>query len=508
MTTHPQLLSVLNFKQISAHLNEAELDAFMSKMWRTVGREETLQLLCAPFINQSNSNLDALTSMTHIASDIIQCRDSKVPPCATLKIVDIPSSLIGEIASYLLQESYCAFSRASRKLYVDCNSPNRLQEMDLTEVDNINYTDVAMERFPQIKRLQFNLRQMHEFKAINRQRFGACNQLQELILDGQQCDISDVNKLINDSSPCLTLIRSLAFQGFRRDTGIPLDRLVAVLNKFRNVTRLMFINIGLGGTLDPLQLSAVCPKITELNISGASSSLMGPILRAWSSRPKINTLSIDRNCDLSDLLNWNLSALKRICLWGMPTERIDTILNANKSLRHIALILNVFDPPQPALDDEAVLDVTKRCIVEQKSLEFLYVSTRSHFETICTGIHRGLSTTKTLRRNQMQITLNVDVREITNKEEFVCSIAKIIHVLGISDIEEWIIRVDANCGWSERQVFDWEPMELTLEDFIKSNSFRASLLKTTDRSFVIGNVPGMIMYERWWRQPVDIAYYE
>ena len=284
MTTHPQLMSVLKFKQISAQLNDTELDAFMSKMWRTVGKEHTVQLLCAPSMNQSNSNLDTLTSMTLLASDIIQNRDSTDPACAIGNITDLPTSLIGEIASYLYQEDYCAFSSVSRKLYVDCNSPNRLQEMGLTFV--VNHADVAIERFPQLKSLEFNLKQIIEFKVINGQRFGACSQLQELIIDGQPINddnvtISDLDMLINDSSPCLSAIRSLTFRGFEGDTAIPMDRLVAALDRFKNATRLALISIDLRGTLDSVQLSALCPNITELNTLISSPRMAGPLLTSW-----------------------------------------------------------------------------------------------------------------------------------------------------------------------------------------------------------------------------------
>lgn len=209
-----------------------------------------------------------------------------------------------------------------------------------------------------------------------------------------------------------------------------------------------------------------------------------------------------QNSDLS-----RMSTLKRICLCALTsTVRIDAILNANKSLHQIAFIPNVCNPPVPSFADEVVKDITKRYILEQKSLEFFYVSTRRHFEAICDGIHRGIFMTKKLARKQMEITLNVDIQEISSAEEFVCSISKIVQILGISEIEEWIVCVDAHYGSRGLEVFDLDPMKLVLEELARSID-NVSLIKGSIMSLVIGNAAEMSRHVHWWHQPIHIPYY-
>ena len=125
MASVTPLVSLLKFKSLNARLLDTEFDTFMSRMWKIVGREEILKLLCTPFLKQSNDApmvneqepnlLDAMTTMT---SDIIQARDTNSNPRTKPNINNMPSCLVGTIASFLNQKNYIKFSRTNRKIYV------------------------------------------------------------------------------------------------------------------------------------------------------------------------------------------------------------------------------------------------------------------------------------------------------------------------------------------------------------------------------------------------------
>ena len=171
MASATPLVSVLKFKSLNARLLDTEFDTFMSKMWRIVGREEILKLLCTPFLKESNdapvvnggrSNL--LDTMTTITSDIIQDRDTNSNPRTKPNINNMPSCLVGTVASFLNQWDYIDFSTTNRKIYVDCNSPNRLQQLILDRCND--YSTVPLKQFLQIRFLKFNLKQISEFKVV------------------------------------------------------------------------------------------------------------------------------------------------------------------------------------------------------------------------------------------------------------------------------------------------------------------------------------------------------
>ena len=154
--------------------------------------------------------------------------------------------------------------------------------------------------------------------------------------------------------------------------------------------------------------------------------------------------------------------------------------------------------------------MAKRFIVDQPALKHLHVSTRGHFKAVREGIHIGLFETKKWKRREMEITLSVDVREISNAADFVRSISKIVAVLGMCNIEEWMVCVDAKVGnhsGDGQQYFDWQPMAKEVHELVEFCP-TIELLKATKSGFFIGN-PGcrMTRHEPWWNKGIRIFYY-
>ena len=506
MSSLTPLVSVLKFKSLNARLMDTEFDTFMSRLWKIVGREEILKLLCTPFLKESNDALtvneqdsDLLDAVTRITADIIRGRQTKSNPLTKPNINNMPSCLVGTIASFLTQRSYIKFSRTNRKVYVDCNSPNMLQRLRLIQCSD--YSTVPLERFPQIKCLKFNLKEISEFKVVNGQRFGFCNQLENMIIHGKDSSITDINLLINDSSRCFSSVRSLTLAWFRGSSKLDPAAVIQILSKFNKLAHFKMYVAETRAPLGSHPLSLLCPEIKEFMSFGSDS--ITPALAAWKGR--IDTLTI--GYPARNIPNYDISAVKRLCFVSLKIPEIDSLLNLWKSLREISWIPNVNTPPYPSLNGQQVENVAKRCIVDQVSLEYLYVSTRGHFGAICSGIHDGLYLTKKRNRKQFEIALDVDVREISNAEEFVCSISKIIHVIGISNIEQWMICVDPHRGSMGQQFLDWKPIKLAVNDLLRSLQMQVQLVKGTKMGFVLGNGYKMIRHNMWWKKDDLFGYY-
>ena len=193
MASTPQLVSMLNFKSLSSRLTDTEFNCFVSKLCATLGREGILRLLCSAYMTTtSSSQSDTLTIMTSMVSDILQKRSPSTAPETTMKLIDMPSPLVGEIGAFLHQKTYAAFSRTSRKIFVSCHSPNTLRGMDLTKV--ADYTVIRLERFPHLNRLELNLKHISQFNDKNGQRFYGNKQLRSLLIYGNGSTSSDMNQ--------------------------------------------------------------------------------------------------------------------------------------------------------------------------------------------------------------------------------------------------------------------------------------------------------------------------
>merc|ERR1712003_97043 len=86
----------------------------------------------------------------------------------------LPSSIIGEVASYQDQKSYAYFSRISRRVFVGSNSPNRLLELDLKAVPST--ASINLRRYTRITGCAFTLGNYNPF-GVDNHAFASCHSL-------------------------------------------------------------------------------------------------------------------------------------------------------------------------------------------------------------------------------------------------------------------------------------------------------------------------------------------
>lgn len=309
-------------------------------MWKIVGRGEILKLLCTQFFTESNNSVavdeqepNILDEMTQITSDIIRDRDTKSRPHNKPNINNMPSCLVGTIASFLTQWDYIAFSMTNRKVYLDCNSPNRLQKLALSQYTD--YSTVSLKQFPQIKYLRFNLKQMSGFKEIGGRRFGDCNQLQTLLIDGTGSTTADMDLLINDSSRCFSTIRSLVLFSFSGRSNLASNVFIQILSKFDKLAHLQLYGVDVQGDLNSYSISLLCPEIKEF--ISCSTLQIAQVLQCWKGR--IDTLTIGEPA--RGIPNCDIFAVKRLCFVRLEIAEIDSLLNLSKTLRQISWFPNV-----------------------------------------------------------------------------------------------------------------------------------------------------------------------
>ena len=160
---------VIKFRSLVGSLNDQEFIVFLSNIIQQYGRDVFLSSFCNQFLQTQciNTNIPTSTinTATNIVRNIITSRHSShksayTHSSTTRKLDSLPSSLIGEIASYLKHKSYSLLSQSNRAIYIGCNNPNTLRELNLFNVDN--YSCIKLSKYRQIKYLKLNLRKFSE----------------------------------------------------------------------------------------------------------------------------------------------------------------------------------------------------------------------------------------------------------------------------------------------------------------------------------------------------------
>ena len=80
-------------------------------------------------------------------------------------------------------------------------------------------------------------------------------------------------------------------------------------------------------------------------------------------------------------------------------------------------------------------------------------------------------------------------------------------MLGMSDIEEWIICVEATEDKEDPQFFEWTEMKVAVDDLLQSLQVKVTLLKGTQEGFVVGKDCKMKRHDKWWQRGSPIGYY-
>ena len=506
MSTNTTLVSILRFKNLNAQLTEQEFDTFLSKTSRIIGREKMLSMLCRSIFNPLRSapaphrdeadvqTCNDVVEMTLITTDILQERESMSSSSHEPRLNGMPTNLIGEIASFLKQKEYAHFSLTNRKIFVHCYSPCKLQQLMLDKRMGTNFFNISFRKFSQIKHLEFELRQISQFNTANGAIFSDCRQVVTLHIIGFRATSAELDMLLNKSSPCFAQVRCLTLEEF--DVDVNLNQLVQLLSKFESLVHLRLEMMHMPGRLALQSLSSVCPKIKEFVSVGDHRTINESMLHSW--KFKIDSLFLHEYSGI--ISDSDFSSIKRLGIQGMSASECLLLFHKSEKLEEITWIppYSRFGLTGLQLQHE---ELPMKCIEQQPQLKYLYISTGKYFEAICNGIYRGLYSTKKRKRKQFEVTLYVDADQIgeESEQDFVCCIAKIIHAITKSNIEEWMICVDANKG-EIYEGFRWEPMKRALDDLLKSLAVAVECLKATEYGFILGNDCGMRRHCLWWQK--------
>ena len=498
---------VVQFKTLSLQLTDTEFAQFFSRLTQQCGRELILKVLCTQFLKPrspdnptGNADDSFLDDMQRIASNIIQSRAPKdiQQQSRITKVDELPSPLIGEIASYSSQRSYARFSRTNRSIFVSTNAPNRLTKLLLKRTNS--YKTTKLQHHPHLTHLILDIDKFREFPLPNDQSI-----LKRLIAvsfrgkDLIDIDVGDIEPFMNQNCIQFDNLKTLCLKQWSANN----DTFCRFAAKFPMITHLDLKASYIDGEFEDDVLRRLFPNLNRLTLLGVDEQIAVQFLRIWSS--KVQCLSLGRG-DAHQFHNVHFLKFEKLqkLMIGIVSKRtLNGMLKTAKTLKEICFIPNVLTPPRSLMNEQEIQETLEKIIMDQTSLEFVYVSNRGHFEAICNAIHLALFRTKTRKRTQLEIALYIDCREISDAQVFAFNIAKIVQALATSDIGEYLVVLESN----RHRTFDLQSMSDEMTDFVNLQP-NAQLHKATELGFIIGSIDcKMHCHRRWWNESGVIGFY-
>ena len=492
MEKKKSILPKLKFKTLSEQLTDDEFDKLLLKFREQIGRGQMLELLC------DGSSDSQLSDLGGEVSPIIQQRktmNEETDPSTsvapnTAAITTLPTTMISEISSYLDQKAYARFATTNRKMFVDCNSPNRLVALDLDPVHDFN--SISLANYPHLTSLEFNSWNVGDF---DHRLIHQCRRLRTLMIHGDDDDdVEQVWRFNDDIDGVFTGITTLAMCGF---SSLPPELLVQLLTLFPVLTHLRLFNVKFTNYLDTALLVDFCPSLNRLSLNTVEQETV--FLDAFGGR--ITTLALSQSSSDFTPPNLDYSKLRRLCLYAPSQSTMSVFLKTSKNLEEVCFVPLQRKESQEIqrMTDSEIKRMTKRLIVDFKSIKFMHVSTRGHFEHIADSIQQGLLCTSSRKKEFMEIGLTVDCREITDFEDFMCSISRIMIGLAQSKTEKWILSLHANRHRSFEM--DQHSMKQVVSALIASyKNLNVELLFAGEWKYVFGNKGCCFLdaHHDWW----------
>ena len=498
------ILCVIKLKHSVAQLNDDEFDKMFSRLRKEYGREYLMQMICFPIKQPSEIDVDSFERMIATVSSIMHERDPNqaiaIGP-SNQSITNLPTSLVGAVASYLDQRSYFRLSSTDRKIFVDTHSPNRLTKLRLTGF--VNPDDVSLNEFSGVRHFIFSM------TSINELNEGVISELfpKMEILNGRGVITdSSVCQFVRQNSCIFPKIKTLALR-YCTGTSITSESLHSLLSGSSALEHVQLRDTDFSRDLDKDQLSTLCPNVKRL--SSIRNRCDTVFLSALSSKLTTLTFQPFRWSTFTFPVDCDWSQLQRLCLWAVSQQAIRQILDKTKKLREFCFAPNVINYERMAMEgpmtaSEIVLMTEELITKYVPSMEFLYIATRGHFAGICNAIHRGLFFSQKQHRECLEIGLYLGTGDADSIDDMMCNISKILLALRGSNTQQWMVTL------SGAYTFDVDGMEQGIRSFLFDSypDSRFVLKRRTPSEFIIANTDcKMIGHHHWWNDCNETDFY-
>eukprot|EP01083_Nonionella_stella_P059514 155719_1 len=448
-----QVSKALKFRALCAQLTPTETKSFINSVIDVNGTVLFSALFHLILSSCTYKDFDA-DDLNRMVSNIILSRKKTPKQNATVAcpktINDLPPALVGHTASFLPQSDYIKLSTCARSLFIGCNTPNQMQELNLLKRKWKRHPIIDLAQFPSIKHLAIHFHELGKLlpKRIDLISGGAslCRELEAITLDAnrRQGMHSKEIRLFREKEYINTRnITDLTLQSFGTSSvvfNVAHFHLMLASLAFDNIQCLSFHYVNC--RFDPEQIKQLFPSVTALSIiAGFEADRVALIhqfaqqlkylcMRQYKNRPHhFSTVQFDK--------------LEQLKIVAPSFQTVHDILNTAVNLRYFGMRITFKKKKLMELKH------IKQCMVELitscKSLEYVCVKwtnlKKEWFAAICEGIEFGLFTTQHWIRDELRIKLIFECNDPIVSEEIVFIMARMVAVIQKLIINDFMFSV-------------------------------------------------------------------
>eukprot|EP01083_Nonionella_stella_P173004 595405_1 len=411
----------IQFQHLISQLTHQERIGFLSKLLDShtdIILASLFQHLVKPNqINEANAFNQELSSIIQSRKEKEKAEKAEKP-----KLEQLPRAIIGYVASFLDQSEYPQFNRSNRFIYLGCNTPNTLQELDLTALKDFSFINLSS--FTSIKTLRID-----PSKTIKSQHM--YNQVTTLTLNANS-KRGWVESFLNQNIVNCDNVTTLVCNEFGTINvpKIQKNNFLSLLAMFRNITHFRMWDVQVTGDITEQDITDLCLKIVGLGLyDGAGQN---KFLNIFGSQLKY--LSLTQYSEYSfDCRNITFDKLEELRMVFPDDQLLGTILKSASKLKKIFIRYFDFGDCKDTIKHDVPNLITK-CA----SLNYMAFSIASHsFCSLLEGIEHGLFKTKTQHRTQLKIRIDVPNDDFQPKD-FTFNVARIINALEACNINDFM----------------------------------------------------------------------
>eukprot|EP01083_Nonionella_stella_P154946 499871_1 len=420
------LNKAIQFQHLFSQLTHKERTQFLSQL---IGSHLAI-ILTSLFRHLSNPNqINEVTEFNELLSDIIQSRKKKPSPICTtnIKLDHFPKAIIGYMASFLPQMSYNRFNLCNRSIYLGCNSPNLLQKLDLSAVND--YSSINFTSFASVKILSIDpskaMQSQHSqrFDSIKRLSFAPnFNDVRHLVLHGDN-KRGWVQPFLNQNMVNRDTVTTLECSQYGSSalSMICMERseFCSLLTMFPNVTELAIHRVQIPEDIHSFRIPAqdvspiadACTKVVGLLLNEIQGHLISDLLGIFARNLKHLSLGQQDKNDV-DFGGTSFDTLEELCMFYPDYGWFECILRSGSSLQKI-LISFCRDWMNCDEIKNGIANVMTQCI------------------------ERGLFKTKKQQRKEVKIVVYVRHSDFKPKD-FTFNVGRIINALETCAINDYM----------------------------------------------------------------------